>query len=93
MNAPAFDAQAHARAMRANGFWVDTTVDETFADAVATHPAKTALVACRADQPVMRRFSYAELDPDIFGTELERPAYRNVERIAAVLLDARFGPA
>lgn len=46
--------------------------------------------------PVLRdsraRFSYAEIDPDIFGSELERPAYRNVERIAAVLLDARFGP-
>jgi methylase of polypeptide subunit release factors len=45
--------------------------------------------------PVLRdthaHFSYAELDPDIFGGELERPAYQSVERIAAVLLDARFG--
>ena len=45
--------------------------------------------------PVLRdthaRFSYAELDPDIFGSELDRPGYERVERIAAVVLDARFG--
>jgi methylase of polypeptide subunit release factors len=29
-------------------------------------------------------FSYRELDPDVFGEELEKPAYRDVERIAAV---------
>lgn len=28
--------------------------------------------------------SYAEIDPDVFGEELEREAYRGVERIAAV---------
>jgi methylase of polypeptide subunit release factors len=28
--------------------------------------------------------NYRELDPDIFGEELEKPAYRDVERIAAV---------
>lgn len=28
--------------------------------------------------------SYRELDPDIFGEELQKPAYRDVERIAAV---------
>ena len=28
--------------------------------------------------------AYEELDPDVFGSELERPAYREVERIAAV---------
>jgi methylase of polypeptide subunit release factors len=48
----------------------------------------------KALTPVLRdmhaHFSYAELDPDIFGSELERPAYQSVERIAAVLLDARF---
>jgi methylase of polypeptide subunit release factors len=47
--------------------------------------------------PVLRdthaRFSYAELDQDVFGSELERPAYRQVERIAAIWLDARFGGA
>jgi len=30
------------------------------------------------------RLSYREIDPDIFGDELARPAYANVERIAAV---------
>lgn len=33
------------------------------------------------------RFDYRELDPDVFGEELERPAYRQVERIAVVALD------
>jgi tRNA1(Val) A37 N6-methylase TrmN6 len=28
--------------------------------------------------------AYEEIDPDIFGEELERPTYRTVERIAAV---------
>jgi methylase of polypeptide subunit release factors len=49
----------------------------------------------RALTPVLRdthaRFSYAELDPDIFGSELDRPGYEHVERIAAIVLDARFG--
>jgi methylase of polypeptide subunit release factors len=30
------------------------------------------------------RFDYHELDPDIFGDELDQPAYAKVERIAAV---------
>jgi SAM-dependent methyltransferase len=30
------------------------------------------------------QLSYEELDPDVFGSELERPAYADVERIAAV---------
>lgn len=36
---------------------------------------------------------YEEIDPDIFGEELERPAYRGVDRIAAVgaIID-RLGP-
>ncbi len=29
---------------------------------------------------------YGEIDPDVFGEELDRPAYRQVERIAAVAL-------
>jgi release factor glutamine methyltransferase len=29
-------------------------------------------------------YEYEELDPDVFGEELEQPAYRDVERIAAV---------
>ncbi|VWX62476.1 Protein-N(5)-glutamine methyltransferase PrmC, methylates polypeptide chain release factors RF1 and RF2 [Burkholderiales bacterium 8X] len=31
-------------------------------------------------------FDYREIDPDVFGEELDAPAYRNVERIAAVAL-------
>jgi SAM-dependent methyltransferase len=33
-------------------------------------------------------FTYEEVDPDVFGEELERPAYSHVERIAAVVLTA-----
>lgn len=35
--------------------------------------------------------TYEELDPDVFGEELEQPGYEEVERIAAVLLRARVG--
>jgi SAM-dependent methyltransferase len=40
--------------------------------------------------PLLRgvRHDYRELDPDVFGEELERPAYARVERIAVVGLDA-----
>jgi release factor glutamine methyltransferase len=42
----------------------------------------------RSVSPVLREhdahFIYEELDPDVFGDELERPYYREVERIAAV---------
>ncbi len=34
------------------------------------------------------RWSYEEIDPDVFGEELERPAYRRAERIAVVGLVA-----
>lgn len=30
------------------------------------------------------KWSYSEIDPDVFGEELEQPAYAHVERIAAV---------
>ena len=36
------------------------------------------------------RYLYQELDPDVFGSELMRPGYERVERIAAVVLDAGF---
>ena len=39
------------------------------------------------------RLSYREIDPDIFGDELARPAYAKVERIAAVGVKVeRVGP-
>lgn len=34
------------------------------------------------------RWDYRELDPDVFGEELDKQAYRSVERIAVVALDA-----
>src|SRR4051812_28963223 len=35
------------------------------------------------------RWAYEEVDPDVFGEELDTPAYSNVERIAAVVLTVR----
>jgi 23S rRNA G2069 N7-methylase RlmK/C1962 C5-methylase RlmI len=32
------------------------------------------------------RWSYTEVDPDVFGEELETPAYADADRIAAVVL-------
>jgi hypothetical protein len=34
------------------------------------------------------RYSYEELDPDVFSSELSAPAYARADRIAAVLLHA-----
>jgi len=48
----------------------------------------------RAAQPLLRqaraRFEYVELDPDVFGEELDNPEYHAVERIAAVGLIAQL---
>lgn len=40
--------------------------------------------------PLLRgtRSTFTELDPDVFGEELERPAYAQADRIAVVALDA-----
>lgn len=35
-------------------------------------------------------FTYSEIDPDVFGEELDEPNYLNVERIAAVALVVRL---
>ena len=35
------------------------------------------------------RWDYEEIDPDVFGEELDTAAYQNVDRIAAVVLTAR----
>ena len=40
-----------------------------------------------ADRDV--RWFYEEIDPDVFGEELETAAYSTVDRIAAVVLTAR----
>jgi hypothetical protein len=34
------------------------------------------------------RWAYEEIDPDVFGEELETAAYKHVDRIAAVVLTA-----
>ncbi|RYZ06136.1 MAG: class I SAM-dependent methyltransferase [Myxococcales bacterium] len=50
------------------------------------------LASIREDlQQSRAKYSYEELDPDIFGSELAEPAYQDAERIAAVLLHARVG--
>jgi len=36
-------------------------------------------------------WTWEELDPDVFGEELERPAYHDVERLAVVALTATVG--
>ena len=61
MTGPRFDAAAHARAMRAESFWVDKTYDEFLRKAIASTPDKLAIVADRADRSEQRRFTYAEL--------------------------------
>jgi len=38
------------------------------------------------DRSHKRRWSYREMDPDVFGEELDSPAYQDAERIAAVVL-------
>jgi cyclohexanecarboxylate-CoA ligase len=57
-----FDPVAHAKAMRAGGFWVDKTYDEFLSQAVAAAPDKPALISYRADRPEPSRMTYAELD-------------------------------
>jgi len=37
-------------------------------------------------------YTYSEIDPDVFSDELAKPAYADVERIAAVFLEARVAP-
>ena len=61
MAARAFDPVAHARAMRADGFWPDRTVDEYLLEAIAATPTKRALTAYRVDRDAPRTFSYREL--------------------------------
>ncbi len=64
MTASRFDAANHARAMRAQGFWVDRTIDDLLVEAVARFPDKVALVAYRADrgdEAAPLRIGYAEL--------------------------------
>lgn len=47
-------------------------------------PFRTAAAGMLASHDVA--WSYEEIDPDVFGEELETPAYSQVDRIAAVVL-------
>lgn len=60
MTAGRFDPAAHARALRAGGFWPDIPYDEFLVRAIAATPDKPALVAYRADREGSRRFSWRE---------------------------------
>lgn len=48
------------------------------------HPLRASLAPHLASRPC--RSSWHELDPDVFGEELDAPAYGDVERIAVVAL-------
>lgn len=56
--------------------------EDTFLRAVAGQLARPGV-----------RYSYQELDPDVFAEELLRPVYANVERIAAVFLRLQVAPS
>ena len=53
-------------------------------------PFETAAAEMLASQDFA--WSYEEIDPDVFGDELETPAYSSVDRIAAVVLTATRDP-
>lgn len=55
--------------------------DDPFRSSVASRLA-AANLACKFT------WSYREVDPDVFGEELDRPAYADADRIAAVVLTA-----
>jgi cyclohexanecarboxylate-CoA ligase len=61
MTVPAFDLEAHGRAMRAGGFWLDRTVDDYLVEAIARTPDKAAVIGYRVDRPTPARLTYAEL--------------------------------
>ncbi|MGD0721571.1 MAG: AMP-binding protein [Roseiarcus sp.] len=69
MSGTRFDPVAHARAMRADGFWVDKSYDAFLQQTIAANPEKLALLADRSDRAEARRFSYGE-----FGDLISRAA-------------------
>jgi len=48
------------------------------------HPLRASLAPHLASRPC--NYTWEELDPDVFGEELDAPAYQEVERIAVVAL-------
>ena len=61
MSGNKFDPVAHAKSMRADGFWIDKNFDEFLQQTIAATPGKLALLADRADRAEPTRFTYAEL--------------------------------
>lgn len=64
MIADNFDAAAHAAAMRAQGYWIDRSIDSLLVEALLHCPDKPAVVAYRDDRPPDQaplRLSFAEL--------------------------------
>lgn len=61
MTAGRFDLGAHARAMRAGGYWLDQSFDDFILDTASRKPEKPALVGYRADREGARRFSWRQL--------------------------------
>src|SRR5258705_558780 len=74
-----FAPAAHARSMRASGFWIDKSFDEFLQQTIAATPGKLALLADRADRADPKRLTYAELG-DL------------VSRAAAALKQRGIGP-
>ena len=68
MTVPRFDPTAHARAMRAGGFWLDTTIDGYLADAIARVPDKPAVIADSIDGGTPVRLTYRELGDRVART-------------------------
>src|ERR1700750_2215495 len=87
MSESRFDPAAHARAMRATGFWVDKSFDEFLQKTVATTPGKLALMADRADRTGPRRLDHAGL-----GELISRSAGDLIARAAAALRRLGVGP-
>ena len=56
------DIAIRGPAMRAQGFWRDETLLHHLDRAVARHPGKTAIVACRSDLGSETRLTYAQVD-------------------------------
>lgn len=62
MIATAVERSVSHASFREAGYWLDKTVDQLLAEAVARTPDKISIVADRADRTQSRRLTYKELD-------------------------------
>lgn len=62
MIATAIEHNMSHASFREAGYWLDKTVDQLLAEAVARTPDKISIVADRADRTQSRRLTYKELD-------------------------------